>query len=70
LGPGDALVRYRPDRAEVFYKRKAIEQTALPHGILVQPIPATVFGMVDGEALFLQILDAIRARDEAKAKKD
>jgi PTS system cellobiose-specific IIB component len=51
---------------QVFYKRKAIEQKALPHGILVQPIPATVFGMVDGEALFQQILDAIRARDEAK----
>jgi PTS system cellobiose-specific IIB component len=55
---------------QVFYKRKAIEQSALPHGILVQPIPPTVFGMVDGEALFKQILDAIRARDAAKAQKD
>ena len=55
---------------QVFYKRKAIEQTAFPHGILVQPINPTVFGMVDGEALFQQILDAIRARDEAKVKKD
>lgn len=51
---------------QVFYKRKAIEQTAFPHGILVEPIEATVFGMVDGEALFKQILNAIRARDEAK----
>ena len=50
------------------YKRKAIEQTALPHGILVRPIDPTVFGMVDGEALLKQILDAIRARDEAKGK--
>lgn len=53
---------------QVFYKRKAIEQTAFPYGILVQPIAPTVFGMVDGEALLKQILDAIRARDEAKAK--
>ena len=55
---------------QVFYKRKAIEQTAFPHGILVQPINPTVFGMVDGEALLKQILDAIRARDEAQGKKD
>jgi PTS system cellobiose-specific IIB component len=54
---------------QVFYKRKAIEQTAKPHGILVQPIDPTVFGMVDGEALFKQIMDAIRARDEAQGKK-
>ena len=40
---------------QVFYKRKAIEQTAFPHGILVQPIAAIVFGMVDGDALFKQI---------------
>ena len=55
---------------QVFYKRKAIEQTAFPHGILVQPINPTVFGMVDGDALLKQILDAIRARDEAQGKKD
>lgn len=55
---------------QVFYKRKAIEQTAKPYGIMVQPIEATIFGMVDGEALFKQIVDAIKARDEAKNKKD
>ena len=54
---------------QVFYKRKAIEQTALPHGILVQPIQAIVFGMVDGEALFKQIMDAIQARDAARVNK-
>jgi PTS system cellobiose-specific IIB component len=53
---------------QVFYKRKAIEQTASPHGILVQPISAEVFGMVDGEALLQQILTAIQERDEAKKK--
>jgi len=50
---------------QVFYKRKAIEQTAKPHGIIVQNIDAIIFGMVDGEKLFQQIMDAIRERDEA-----
>jgi PTS system cellobiose-specific IIB component len=55
---------------QVFYKRKAIEQMAKPHGIIVEAIDPTVFGMVDGEALFQQIMAAIRARDEAQDKKD
>ncbi len=54
---------------QVFYKRKAIEATARPHGIIVQPIEPTVFGMVDGEALCKQIMEAIRSRDEAQDKK-
>jgi PTS system cellobiose-specific IIB component len=53
---------------QVFYKRKAVEETARPYGIIVQNIDPTVFGMVDGEALFKQIMDAVNARDEAKAK--
>lgn len=53
---------------QVFYKRKAIEQTAAPHGILVQPISAEVFGMVDGEALLQEILTAVKERDAAKKK--
>ncbi len=54
---------------QVFYKRRAIEQTASPHGIIVQSINPTVFGMVDGDALFKQIMDAIKARDETQGKK-
>jgi PTS system cellobiose-specific IIB component len=53
---------------QVFYKRKAIEATASPHGIIVQAIAPTVFGMVDGEALCKQIMDAVKARDESKGK--
>jgi PTS system cellobiose-specific IIB component len=53
---------------QVFYKRKSIAQMAEPHGIIVQPIDATLFGMVDGEALFKQIMAAIKARDEAAGK--
>ncbi len=51
---------------QVFYKRKAIEEAAKPHGIIVQPIAPTVFGMVDGEALLKQIVDAIRERDASR----
>ena len=53
---------------QVFYKRKAIQQTAEPHGILVQAIDPTVFAMVDGEALFKQIVAAIKTRDDAKSE--
>lgn len=50
---------------QVFYKRKAIEETAKPHGILVENIDSVTFGMVDGEKLFQQIMRAIEARDRA-----
>ncbi len=51
---------------QVFYKRKAIEETAKPHGILVENIDSVTFGMVDGEKLFQQIMRAIEARDKAR----
>jgi cellobiose PTS system EIIB component len=52
---------------QVFYKCKVIQKTAKRYGILVESIERVVFGMVDGEKLIQQILDAIRARDEEKA---
>lgn len=54
---------------QVFYKRRAIQMVAERHGVLVQAIEPTIFGMVDGEALFKQIIAAIKTRDEAKDKK-
>ncbi len=51
---------------QVFYKRRAIEETAKPHGILVENIDSVTFGMVDGEKLFQQIMRAIEARDKAR----
>ena len=54
---------------QVFYKRAAIKAVADPHGIIVQPIEPTVFGMVDGDAVFKQVMDAVKARDEAKNNK-
>lgn len=52
---------------QVFYKRKAIEETAKPHGIIVENIDSVTFGMVDGEKLFRQIMQAIEARDKARS---
>ena len=52
---------------QVFYKRKSIQETAKRYGILVESIEPVVFGMVDGEKLLQQILDAIQARDEETA---
>lgn len=54
---------------QVFYKRKAIQLVAERYGILVRPIDPTIFGMVDGEALFKQIMTAIKERDDTKDKK-
>ncbi len=54
---------------QVFYKRAAIKAVAEQHGIIVEPIEPTIFGMVDGDAVFKQVMDAVKARDEAKGKK-
>lgn len=45
---------------QVRYKRKSIAQAAAPFGIVVQDINPIVFGMVDGEALFQQIREALQ----------
>ena len=55
---------------QVFYKRKALEIVGEMHNIIVQPIDPMVFGMVDGDKLFEQIMKAIKARDEAKGGSD
>jgi cellobiose PTS system EIIB component len=52
---------------QVFYKRKALELVGERHGIIVQGIDPMVFGMVDGDKLFDQIIKAVTARDEAKS---
>ena len=53
---------------QVFYKRKALELVGERHGIVVQGIDPMLFGMVDGDKLFEQIMKAIKDRDEAKNK--
>ena len=52
---------------QVFYKRRALEMVGERHGIIVQGIDPMVFGMVDGDKLFDQIMKAIKNRDEAKS---
>lgn len=48
---------------QVRYKHKSIAQAANPLGIIVQHIDTVVFGMVDGEKLFEQIREAVKARN-------
>jgi PTS system cellobiose-specific IIB component len=47
---------------QVIYKRRSIRKMAEPRGIIVQAIEPTTYGMVDGEKLFQQILDAYREK--------
>ena len=51
---------------QVRYKRKSIAEAAAPYNIIVQDIDPIIFGMVEGEKLFQQIMTAIEARDAAK----
>ncbi len=45
---------------QVRFKLKSITEIAAPHGIVVQVVDSMVYGMVDGEKLFEQILAAKR----------
>lgn len=49
---------------QVRYKKKSLTELAGPHGIVVQDIEPTVFGMVDGEALFAQIMRAVNKEQD------
>lgn len=51
---------------QVRYKRKSLADAANPFNVIVQDIDPIIFGMVDGQALFNQILDALKKRDAAK----
>jgi PTS system cellobiose-specific IIB component len=45
---------------QVVYKRRTIAQMAEPLGIVVQSIDPVTYGMVDGEKLFEQIMQAVK----------
>jgi len=51
---------------QVRYKRRSIAEAATPHKIIVQDIDPVLFGMVEGEKLFQQILTAVQARDKGQ----
>lgn len=44
---------------QVRYKKRSVTEMATPHGVVVQDIDPTTFGMVDGEKLFAQIVQAV-----------
>ena len=41
------------------FKKRSLEQAAGPHGILVENIDSVAYGMIDGEMIFKQIMDAV-----------
>ncbi len=51
---------------QVRYKRKSIAEAAAPFNIIVQDIDPVIFGMVEGQKLFEQIVAAVKARDAGK----
>ena len=62
-----SLWDYERDRMDVIlvapqvrFKKKGIIEKAEPLGIIVQDIDTIAYGMVDGEKIFGQVLDAIK----------
>ncbi len=51
---------------QVRFKKKGIEQAAGPYGSIVLCMDSVAYGMVDGDAIFKQIIEAIRERDANK----
>jgi PTS system cellobiose-specific IIB component len=48
---------------QVRYKKKSVTELAGPHGAVVQDIDPVTFGMVDGEKLFQQIVQAVHKEE-------
>jgi cellobiose PTS system EIIB component len=51
---------------QVRFKKKSLEQAAGPYGSIVLNIDSIAYGMVDGEKIFEQIMEALRERDAGK----
>ena len=51
---------------QVRFKKKAIEQASGPYGTIVLNIDTVAYGMIDGEAIFNQVMEAINERDAGK----
>ena len=51
---------------QVRFKKKSLEEAAGPHGSIVLNIDSVAYGMIDGEKIFEQIVEAIRERDAGK----
>jgi PTS system cellobiose-specific IIB component len=48
---------------QIRFMRKSIAKKVEPLGIIVQGIDPQAYGMVDGEKIFQQLYDALKARD-------
>lgn len=64
-----ALWNYDQDRMDVIliapqvrFKKKSIVEKAEPLGIIVQDIDTVAYGMVDGEKIFSQVLEALNSK--------
>lgn len=51
---------------QVRYKRKSITKASEPYGTIVEIIDSVSYGMVDGEKIFQQIMNALEARDKSE----
>lgn len=51
---------------QVRFKKKSIEQASGPYGTIVLNIDTIAYGMIDGEAIFNQVMEAIKERDAGK----
>ncbi|MDO9546508.1 MAG: PTS sugar transporter subunit IIB [Pelolinea sp.] len=48
---------------QVRFKKRGIIQQAEPYGVIVQDIDTIAYGMVDGEKIFNQVLDAFDKKE-------
>jgi PTS system cellobiose-specific IIB component len=51
---------------QVRYKKKSLTKQAGQYGTVVDSIEAITYGMIDGEKLFLQIMDMMEKRDQSE----
>jgi len=47
---------------QVRFKKKGIIQQAEPYGVIVQDIDTIAYGMVDGEKIFAQVIEALKEK--------
>ena len=51
---------------KVRFKKKSIEEAAGPYGTIVLNIDSIAYGMIDGELIFNQVMEAIKACNASK----
>jgi len=45
---------------QVRFKKRGILQQSEPYGVIVQDIDTVAYGMIDGEKIFKQVMDALK----------